>query len=287
MRIFVTGADGNIGSCLLRELPARGHDASGADISQFNITDFDSVAQHISAARPDLVIHCAAMTNVDRCAEQPEEALRINALGTQNITLACQRVGSALCYLSTNEVFDGERGTPYLEYDQPRPINPYGYSKWVGEQIVRSLLPQHFVVRTSWVFAHGGQNFLQKIMGKAAAGEPLSVVTNEVACPTYAEDLTPALAQLVETRRFGTYHLVNEGRASRHDFARHVLACYGFPDYPIAKIVSAQFPRPSRPPVYSALANFFAAQLGIRLRPWTEAVEAFVVRERTLTAESR
>jgi dTDP-4-dehydrorhamnose reductase len=287
MKICVTGVLGNIGSRLLRELQARGHDVIGTDIHEVDICDFDAIGQYIAAAQPGLVIHCAALTNVDRCAEQPDEALRINALGTQNIALVCQRLGSAMCYLSTNEVFDGERGAAYMEYDSPRPINPYGYSKWVGEQIVRSLLPQHYIVRTSWVFAHTGQNFLQKIMSKAAAGQPLSVVANEVASPTYAEDLVPALAQLVDTGRYGIYHLVNEGRTSRYDFARHILDCYGFPDYPISKITSAQYPRPSRPPVYSALTNFFAAQMGIRLRPWTEAVAAFVEREKTAAAESR
>ncbi len=287
MRIYITGADGNVGRRLLADMRTRGHEATGTDIGELDITDFGAVTHAISVVRPELVIHCAAMTNVDRCAEQPEEALRVNALGTQNIAIACQQQGAAMCYLSTNEVFDGQRGTAYMEYDTPCPINPYGYSKWVGEQMVRSLTPKHYVVRTSWIFAHGGQNFLQKIISRVSAGQPLSLVTNEVACPTYAEDLVPALARLVETGRYGIYHLVNEGRASRYEFARHILDCYGFQDYPITPIVGAQYPRPSRPPVYSALRNFSAAQMGIRLRPWTEAVVAFIERERSLTGESR
>ena len=122
-------------------------------------------------------------------------------------------------------------------------------------------------------------------MNKAAAGEPLSIVTNEVASPTYAMDLVPALAQLVEMGRYGIYHLVNEGYASRYHFARHILDCYGFADYPITPIVAAQYPRPSRPPVYAALNNVIAAQIGIKLRPWQEAVAAFVEHERTVAAE--
>ena len=118
----------------------------------------------------------------------------------------------------------------------------------------------------------------------AAAGRPLSVVTDEVACPTYAEDLVPALVRLVQTGRFGIYHLVNEGSISRCQFARYILDAYGFKDYPITPIVSAQYPRPSRPPTYSALANLMAAQMGIRLRDWREAVAAFVARERALSA---
>lgn len=280
MRIFITGAAGNVGRRLLEVLQDRGHEVTGTDIAELDITDFQATVRRISTVRPELVIHCAAMTNVDRCAERPDEALRINGLGTQNIAIACQRISAAMCYLSTNEVFDGESGTPYLEYDTPRPINPYGKSKWVGEQTVRDLVPRHFIVRTSWIFAHGGVNFLQKIVGMAAAGRPLCVVTNEVACPTYAEDFVPALAQLVETGRYGIYHLVNEGRASRYDFARHILNTYGYGDYPIQKIIGAQYPRPSMPPVYSALQNFMAAQLGIKLRHWADAVDAFVEHER-------
>jgi dTDP-4-dehydrorhamnose reductase len=285
MKVYITGADGNVGSRLLREMAARGHEVAGTDIRDLDITDFSAVAARIAAVQPDLVIHCAAMTSVDRCAEQPAEALRINAMGTQNVAVACQQQDSALCYLSTNEVFDGERGMPYMEYDTPHPINPYGYSKWVGEQMVRELTPPHYIVRTSWLFAHTGQNFLQTILNKALAGQPLSVVTNEVASPTYVMDLVPALAQLVETGRYGTYHLVNEGYASRYHFARHILDCYGLTDYPITPIVAAEYPRPSRPPVYSALNNFIAAQMGIKLRPWQEAVAAFVEHERALAAE--
>src|SRR5262245_26601486 len=120
MRILITGADGNVGSRLVRELTARGHVVTGTDIGDLDLTNYQAVIARISSLQPELVIHCAAMTNVDRCAEQPEEALRINAGCTQTIALGCQRVGAAMCYLSTNEVFDGERGTAYQEYDPPR-----------------------------------------------------------------------------------------------------------------------------------------------------------------------
>lgn len=287
MKVMITGAGGNIGRRLLEELQARGHDVTGLRHRDLDITNFRTVGKHIGDASPDLIIHCAAMTQVDRCAEQPDEALRINASGTQNVALACQRVGAAICYLSTNEVFDGERGEPYLEYDAPHPINPYGYSKWVGEQMVRDLLPRHYIVRTSWLFAHSGHNFLQKILQLAGQGNPLKVVCNEVASPTYAEDLVQALSALVETERFGVYHLTNEGRASRFEFARYILDCAGYATLSITPIIQAQYPRPSRPPTYSALRNFNAAQLGIQLRPWRAAVDAFIEQEKALTAAVR
>lgn len=287
MRILITGAKGNLGSRLLRMFASRGHETVGIDIDELDITAFDAVTAYVDGVQPQLAIHCAALTNVDRCAEQPQLAITINAIGTQNVALACQRVGAAMCYLSTNEVFDGQRGTPYQEYDTPRPINPYGYSKWVGEQMVRDLLPKHFIVRTSWIFAHGGTNFLQKIVSLAAKGQPLSIVTNEVGCPTYAEDFVNALPILLETGRYGIYHVVNEGYTSRYHFARHILDCYGYNDLPLIPVIGSQIPRPSRPPLYSALSNTIAAHLGIRLRPWRDAVIAFVEHERELTTESR
>ena len=275
MQILVIGAGGLVGKPLYAALAQRGHDALGVTHAALDITDFEAVNQMISRTMPDLVIHCAGMTHVDRCAERPDEALLVNGMGTQNIAVACQRVDAALAYLSTNEVFDGERALPYLEYDAPRPLNPYGYSKWVGEQTVRDLVKRHYIVRTSWLFAHGGSNFLQRILTLAEQGAALRVVTNEVATPTYTDDLIEALIRLIETERYGIYHLVNAGSASRYQFARHVLDCAGYVDTPITPILSTQMPRASKPPTYSVLRNFAAQQLDITLRPWQEAVTAY------------
>jgi dTDP-4-dehydrorhamnose reductase len=280
MRILVTGAGGLLGRRVMAELTARGHTPQGVPHTVLDITDCEAVSRVVGDARPELVIHCAAMTQVDRCAEQPDQALRVNGFGTHNVALACQQSGAALAYVSSNEVFDGEQAVPYLEYDATHPINPYGYSKWVGEQAVRELLPRHFVIRTSWLFAHGGDNFLHRLVRAATRGEALAVVTNEVAVPTYAEDLAEAVVRLVETGRYGIYHLVNDGSASRYQFARHLLDCAGFTGVPIMPIIAAQRPRPSQPPTYSVLRNFAAAELGIRLRPWQAAVSAFFARER-------
>src|SRR5579859_464666 len=236
MRILVTGVGGLLGRRVMAELTGRGHAAQGVTHSVLDITNFESVRRLVGEVAPDLVIHCAAMTHVNRCAEQPDEALLVNGYGTQNVALACHQYGAALAYVSSNEVFDGERGLPYLEYDQTHPINPYGYSKWVGEQAVRDLLPRHYVIRTSWLFAHGGDNFLHQLVKVATRGESISVVTNEVAVPTYAEDLTEAIVKLVETGRYGIYHLVNEGGASRYQFARYLLDCAGYSDVPITPI---------------------------------------------------
>lgn len=280
MRVMVTGALGRLGGRLV-ELMAAEHAVTGVDIHEFDITDPAQTMAAVRQAAPELVIHCAAMTDVDGCARNPDLAMRVNAYGTGNIALACQAVGAAMAYISSNEVFDGAKSTPYLEYDPPNPINAYGYSKWVGEQMVRDVLTRFTIIRTSWLFAHGGRNFIHAILNRARAGEPLRVVADEVAAPTYNEDLAEAVVALVMAGRYGVYHLVNEGEASRYEFARRILDAGGYADTPIAPITLAEFGRPSQPPHYSTLRNFAAAELlGIRLRPWEAALDAFLARER-------
>lgn len=274
MRILVTGASGQLGSVLVDLLSAE-HDVTGIDIQELDIADVGPTRQFIETLKPELVIHCAALTNVDYCAEHPDEALWINGYGARNVALGCQAIDAAMLHISTNEVFDGTNTGVYLEYDQTRAINPYGYSKWVAEQMVRDLVKRHYIVRLSWLFAHGGRNFIHAILNRAKEGKTLRVVVNEVAVPTYVHDLAEAIVQLMGTGVYGIYHLVNEGRASRWDFARHILDITGFKNTPIERISSYEYPRASTPPEYAVLRNFAATQLGITLRPWEEAVFAF------------
>lgn len=276
MNILITGADGRLGSNLVTLLNARDHAVTGIDLYNADITQRDVVKRVFDAVRPDIVLHCAALTAVDYCAEHPDEALEVNAFGTQNIALACQKHNAALLYVSSNEVFEGCASRECLEYDRPIPINPYGYSKWVGEQIVRDLVRRHYIVRTSWLFAQGGRNFIHAILERAAHGEPLRVVTNEVSTPTYTNDLAESITNLITTSQYGIYHLVNEGHASRFEFARYALDLAGYRDTPIEPIALAEYPRASRPPEYAVLRNMAAARLGIVLRPWRDAVAAFL-----------
>lgn len=276
MRILITGAKGRLGSALASVLSKRQHEVYGIDADTADITDRVASERVFAEVAPQLVIHCAALTAVDYCAEHPDEALRINGFGTQVIAQACLDHNAALVYISTNEVFDGQSYRPYLEYDPPNPINPYGYSKWVGEQIVRALLHRHYIIRTSWLFAHGGRNFIHAILQKAQAGQHLRVVVNEVSTPTYCNDLAEAIARLIDTGYYGTYHLVNEGQASRFQFAQATLAAAGLSHIRLEPIVQAEYLRASRPPEHAVLRNVAAARLGIVLRPWQEALADFL-----------
>ncbi len=277
MRVVVTGHKGQLGRQLLEAFSE--HEVMGIDVPEYDITAYPGIVDAIGAFEPQLVVHAAAYTNVDGCARDPDLANRVNGLGTQNIALACQRCGAGMVYISTNEVFDGRADRPYLETDSANPINPYARSKHMGEVYVRSLLSRYYIVRIAWLFSPGGNNFPAKIVALARERGELSVVTDEISSPTFAPDLAQALVKLVQSGRYGTYHLVNEGVCSRYEFARAALDGAGMARVPIKPMLSRDFQRLSTPPLYAPLRNFAAAEaLGLKLRPWQEALADYQAR---------
>ena len=274
MRVFITGSKGQLGQALQRQFT---RDAVlPVDLPECDITDRACVTQVIGEFRPDVVIHAAAMTNVDGCARDPDAAYRINALGTQNVALACQQVGSVMLYISTNEVFDGTQTEPYLEFDTPHPINAYARSKLAGETIVRDLLTRFYIVRTAWLYGKGGNHFVRKVIRRADELGRLRYVTDEVGSPTYAEDVARGIRQLVQTGVYGVYHFVNDGVASRFDFVREILRLSGRGHIPVEPITLADYPRPSTPPPYTPLRNFCGQAVGITFRPWQAALAEYL-----------
>lgn len=275
MRIAITGARGQLGSALCAAL------APGNELIPLGRQELElgapACVEQLVATRAELVIHPAAYTNVDGCARDPDLAYRVNGLGTRYVALACRRLGAPLVYISTNEVFPGDADRPYAEYDAARPINAYGRSKWAGEQAVRELLTSFYIVRVAWLFG-GERNFVRTVL-RLAASPPaggLRMVDDEVGSPTYAADVADAIAQLITTGYFGTYHLVNAGACSRFAFAQAVLRLAGYTATPLTPIKLADFTRDSTPPPYTPLANHAGAALGIALRPWELALEAYL-----------
>lgn len=269
MRIAVTGSGGQLGRLVSRELEPT-HEVVPLDVPDFELTDPHSI-QTIADLHPDLVIHNAAMTDVDACARDPALAFRVNAFGTQNVALGCQLANAAMLYVSTNEVFDGEKPAPYLEFDAPHPLNGYGKSKLAGEWFTRHLLQRFYIVRTAWLYDRGSGRFPDKVLDLARRHAPLAFVTDEIGCPTYAPDLAAAMARLITTGRYGIYHLVNSGSCSRYEWALEILQLANLPR-PVKPITLADFSRASTPPKNGALENFAAATLGLTLRPWQEAL---------------
>ena len=234
---------------------------------------------------PDVVINAAAWTNVDAAEQNAELVFAVNSLGPHYLAAGCARCDALMVQISTNEVFPGVPGRFYFEYDQPGPSGVYARSKLAGETAVRSTWSRSMVVRVAWMFGPGGNNFPSKISAAADKHGQLRVVDDEIGNPTYAPDAAAGIAKLIDHDLPGIYHLVNEGYTSRFDFAAEVLRQSGR-DVPLTPIHAAEWPRASKPPLHAVVVNQAAAALGIRQRPWQEALADYVRAEQALAALS-
>ena len=274
MRIFITGIRGQLGTALTKRWPAA--QVSGCDLPECDISQLQPTLDAVADARPQVVIHCAAWTDVDGCARDPIRAYQVNAIGTQHVALAARAVGARLLLLSSNEVFDGTQAAPYGEQDAPCPANPYGWTKLSAEWTAQQIVDDCCVVRSSWLFGHGGRNFVHRILELARGAAPLRVVTDETGAPTAVEDLADAIFSLAGSGQRGIFHLVNAGFASRYELARAVLDLCGQRATMIEPTLLASYLRASTPPRNGCLRNSAAAAIGIQLRPWQEALQDFV-----------
>ena len=270
MRILITGGGGHLAKALQNELSQ--HEPFAFPRAELDITDKEAVFTAVSTTSPDLIIHCAAYTNVDGCAKDPDYAYKVNGLGTQNVALACQKAGAVMVHISSNEVFAGDNPAGYEEWMPRNPVNVYGRAKAAAEVHVQNLLTRFYIVRTAWLYAPLGRNFIHAILDRARQTGQLHVVTDEVGNPTYTQDVAQAIGQLIETEQFGIYHLVNSGSCSRWEFANEILQLAGLTEVVNTSILGKEFKRPSTPPPYCALHNTAGKAIGIELRPWQEAL---------------
>jgi dTDP-4-dehydrorhamnose reductase len=273
MRILVTGAGGQVGSELAAHLTH--HDTVALDRSALDVSDRTRVEQLVGSIVPDAVVSCGAWTDVDGCEADPERAFLTNALGVRHLAVACARVGAHLVHVSTDYVFAGDQEAPYREWDRPDPRSVYGRSKLGGELELMAHARSWALARTSWVFGRRGRNFVDTILARARQGDPLSVVTDQRGCPTYAPDLAGVLARLATGRHQGVFHVTNQGACTWHDLARATLELAGLDPAMVGETTSAALARPAPRPVNSVLADTVLGAAGLsRLRPWREALEA-------------
>jgi dTDP-4-dehydrorhamnose reductase len=280
LRILITGAGGQLGRDLQQALDA--HDLLPLTRQQLDITNAGSVHAAIGAFAPEVLVHAAALTDTSRCEREPVVAYEVNATGAANVARACAMARATMVYVSTNEVFDGTKREPYFEDDAARAVNAYGRSKLEGERLVRGAVASHYIVRTAWLYGAGSSNFPQKVLLAAASGA-LTGVMDETATPTYTQDLARAISVLLGTGAFGVYHFTNVGEASRYEWMREILRLAGRDDVEVRPVTTAEFRAslepdaivPKKPP-YSVLANTRGAALGIRLRPWQEALAEYL-----------
>ena len=274
MRILITGGGGHLATALQTELIQ--HELFAYPRAELDITDKEAVFTAVSNTKPDLIIHCAAYTNVDGCAKDPALAYKVNGLGTQNVALACQKFGATMVHISTNEVFAGDNPAGYEEWMPLSAVNPYGRSKAAAEVHVKNILSKFYIVRLSWLFAPGGRNFIHAILDRARSTGQLRVVTDEIGCPTYSVDLAKAIGQLIETEQYGIYHFVNSGSCSRWAFANEILQLAGLTEVVNTPILGKEFKRPSTPPPFGTIHNIAGKAIGIELRPWQEALADYI-----------
>lgn len=275
MKVLITGAAGQLGRALLQELGRRDWEVAATDLPELDIGDRDAVWRVLSAQRPEVVINAAAATRVDDLEADPDLALKVNSLGPRHLAAACRRLGAKLVHISTDYIFDGAKAGPYLEWDPPHPLSVYGRSKLLGEEGVREQCPDHFILRTAWLYGLPGPNFITAILARARSGQDLLVVDDQRGTPTSAAALAPQILALAETRAFGTYHATCQGETTWYQFALLILERAGL-KAKVRPCTTEEFPRPARRPVNSVLENRLLQLEGLDLMPsWQEAYNRF------------
>lgn len=275
MRTFITGCKGQLGAAFVERFSANGWDYAAADLDTLDITDGNAVMDAIMAYRPGLIINCAAYNLVDKAQTQAERAYAVNAEGVRNLAFAARKLESTFVHYGTDYIFDGAKGAPYVEADVPNPLSVYGLSKLKGEEYARQT-PGSLILRLSWVFGRGEQNFVRKVLGWARQPGPLSVTADEVSVPTCTEDIVDATMAALSRGLSGTWHLTNTGYCSRLDWARLILKESGL-DKEIVPARMADFNLPARRAEFSAMSNAaLCGELGITIPSWQEATAKFI-----------
>lgn len=274
MKILVIGAGGQLGREFARQYAGQ-HDLVLVDRAEMDITRSEQVADVFAQTRPQAVVHCAAYTNVDGAESDFDGAFKVNVIGTQNVASQCLQYGAKLAYISTDYVFDGCTERHYREFDEPHPLNVYGKTKLMGEQMVKEITGRHFIVRTAWLYGDGN-NFVKTMLKLAKEKDKLQVVHDQTGSPTYTKDLAAALARLLESDAYGTYHGSCSGECSWYDFACKIFQLIGC-RIAVEPVPTEAFPRPAARPRYSVLDNYMLSMtVGDPMRRWEEALEDYL-----------
>jgi len=279
MKIALIGADGQLGFDLLNLLPTE--KCRPLFYPDFDVREAQKTRDILQSLAPDVVINTAAFHRVDECEDRPEEALIVNAVAVRNLALICRERNAVLVHFSTDYVFDGRKRTPYVEEDEPAPLNVYGVSKLAGEYFVRSLCRKYFLIRTCGLYGSAGcrekgLNFVELMLHLEKSGRPLRVVDDQWVTPTSTEELAGRILELLGTERYGLYHMTNEGQCTWYEFAREIFSLVGRAAN-LSPIDSQAYGAKARRPAYSVLENQRAKALGITdFSPWREALKNYL-----------
>ena len=268
-KIMIIGAGGQVGSEFVRLLKKTSYHFFAYTRKELDITDHERVSSIVKQVMPDVIMNCAAYTDVHEAEREPALAFEVNASAVKRLAQVARQVGASLVNFSTNYVFDGEADVPYAEDAEPNPVNSYGRSKLAGEQVIRQALDKHYIIRTSWIYGLSGDNYLVNLLQAAESQETITIMDVQISSPTYTEDLVFAVMRLLETDQFGTYHMTNSGSCSRYEFASTIMDLAGInknlkriiPDHQLA-----------RRPAFSVLDHKRIKEVGITPRHWKEAL---------------
>jgi len=278
MRILVTGARGMLGTDLVCVLEEKGHEVFATDVEELDITLPVFLSRVIGDIGPDVVVNCAAYTNVDKAEEEQEEANRINGLGAKNLALVCEDHNIDLCHISTDYVFDGTKKGPYTPDDLPHPINVYGKSKLAGEKNIREIMKRYYIIRTSWLYGKYGKNFVTKVLDLARNQGDLRIVSDQIGSPTWTVTLARVISVIIGTEKYGLYHATDrtEGGISWYEFARNIVQFAGL-DAGITPIRSEEFPQKAARPKNSVLdIGGIEKEFGGNLPCWEESLKSLL-----------
>lgn len=289
MRVLITGAAGQLGNELynilstgiaeIGAMPAvyKGAEIIKADIGEFDITDIKSAREFISTANPDIIINCAAMTNVDGCETATDVAFKVNAVGVRNLAICAKETGAKFIHVSTDYVFAGDGEKPYREWDMISPQSAYGASKALGEKYALAFCDKTFIVRTAWLYGYIGKNFVKTVRRVLREKGHITVVNDQRGNPTNANDLAYHILKIAVTQEYGIYHCTGEGECTWYDFAVKIAEYSGYDKSVVSPCTSEEFKSPTKRPKYSSLENLaLACSVGNEMRNWETALKEYI-----------
>jgi dTDP-4-dehydrorhamnose reductase len=277
MKVLVTGAGGMLGRDVVLAAGNAGHDVVGFGHTELDVTDHDAIAAKFELERPDVAINCAAWTDVDGAEEAEERAMAVNGTAAGHVAAAAAAAGASVVYVSSDYVFDGVKGAPYVETDQTAPLSAYGRTKLAGEEATAAANKRHFVVRSSWLFGTGGSNFVETMLRLAATQNEVLVVRDQTGSPTYTWHLAYGIVRLIEGVEFGIHHMAAGGACSWYDFAREIFE-QAKVECLVLSATTEMLGRPAPRPAYSALES--QREHAIELPDWHDGLAAYLTQRK-------
>lgn len=276
MKILVTGVKGQLGYDVVREGESRGLEMFGTDVDNMDITDAGQVKQVIEDYRPDAVIHCAAYTAVDAAEDNQELCRKINVDGTRNIAEVCKAMAIPMMYFSTDYIFNGQGENFWKEDDEKQPLNVYGRTKYEGELVVQELIQKYFILRISWVFGVNGNNFIKTMLRLGKERGAVGVVSDQIGSPTYTYDLAKLVIDMIQTDKYGAYHVTNDGLCSWYEFACEIFKQAGL-DVKVTPLTTAEYPAKAARPFNSRMSKDKLVNAGFEMLPeWQDALKRYL-----------